>query len=289
MRYPVKRRLIQLFSLIVTNLHISGWLNGSIYTGQSKMFCIPGLHCYSCPSSVLACPVGSIQNIVADRGFLASFTSGRADSLILLGILGFLMIIGFTVGRMACAYVCPFGFLQDLLYKLPVPKRSISASWSNAKYAILLIFVFLLPILLRIAEGGGGDPWFCKVICPAGTIGAGWPLVLFDRGRTFSPGFLFTWKSAVAFLIILWATTSKRPFCRVLCPLGAFWGLTGRASLFRMNVDSSCIECGKCKIVCPMDIRIDKSPSSMECIRCGECIPACPVRAISHKVVQGKK
>ncbi|MCK5065565.1 MAG: 4Fe-4S binding protein [Candidatus Fermentibacteraceae bacterium] len=283
------RRLVQVASLVLSNLYLQGWINGTIFTGKSKMFCVPGLHCYSCPSSVLACPVGSVQNILSSEGFLGGITTGRPDSLILLGVIGFLLTLGFLAGRIACGWACPFGFLQELLYKIPSPRITIPASWRDAKYAVLLIFVFLLPLFLRTVPGAGGDPWFCKVICPSGTLFAGWPLVLFDAGETFQTGFLFSWKTVVLVLVLLWSITSKRPFCRVLCPLGAIWGITGKVSVFRMRVDSSCVSCDRCRPVCPVDIAIYKEQNSAECIRCAKCIAVCPVSAIHHDVRKPEK
>jgi polyferredoxin len=283
------RRLVQAASLVFSNLYLQGWISGTIFTGKSKMFCVPGLHCYSCPSSVLACPVGSVQNILSSEGFLGGIAAGRPDSIILLGVIGFLLTFGFLAGRIACGWVCPFGFLQELLYRIPFPKMTIPSSWRDAKYAVLLIFVVLFPLFLRSIPGAGGDPWFCKVICPSGTLFAGWPLVLFDGGETLRTGFLFSWKTVVLVLVLLWSITSKRPFCRVLCPLGAIWGITGKASVFRMRVDSSCISCDRCRTVCPVDIAIYKEPNSAECIRCGKCITVCPVNAVHHDVRKPEK
>jgi ferredoxin-type protein NapH len=278
------RRIVQYSSLLLTNLYFQGWINGTIFTGGSKAFCIPGLHCYSCPSSVLACPVGSLQNILSSEGFLGGIATARPDALIIFGVLGFLLTLGFLAGRFACGWICPFGLIQELLHKIPSPKITVPASWRDAKYAVLLIFVILLPLILRTVPGAGGDPWFCKTVCPSGTLTAGIPLVLHDGGETYQTGFLFTWKMALLVLILIWSVTSRRPFCRVLCPLGAIWGLTGKLSLFRMRVDSTCIECGKCRSVCPVDIAIYKEPNSAECIRCGKCIDVCPVNAVHHDI-----
>jgi len=281
------RILSQSASFLLANLSLKGWAGGSIFTGRSKMFCIPGLHCYSCPSSVLACPVGSLQSIVAADGFLAGIATGRADALAVLAVLGFLLAIGFVAGRVACGWVCPFGFLQDLLHRVPSRKLPVPAPWRHGKYLVLLLFVLVLPMTLRSAPGAGGDPWFCKAVCPAGTLWAGWPLVALHGSDTFETGFLFTWKSAVLVLILLWAVVSKRPFCRVLCPLGAFWGLSGRVSLFRMRVADSCVACGRCRTVCPVDIAIFREQESPECIRCGRCIGVCPVGAVRHSAGRG--
>lgn len=275
------RRTTQVASLVAGNLYLKGWATASIYTGRSKMFCIPGLHCYSCPSSVLACPVGSVQSIVSADGFLGGLASGRPEALAILGVLGFLLAVGFVAGRIACGWVCPFGFLQELLYRIPSPKISVPASWRAGKYVVLAVFVFLLPMALRLTPGAGGDPWFCKVICPSGTLGAGWPLVMLSGGEgVYQTGFLFSWKSAILVLVLLWSITSKRPFCRVICPLGAFWGLSGKLSVFRMRVDQNCVDCGRCGTVCPVDISIYREPASAECIRCARCVGVCPTGAV---------
>lgn len=281
-RQHILRRAIQLVSLAAMNLHVSGLLTGRIFTGTSKLFCVPGLHCYSCPSSVLACPLGSLQSVISSPGFLAGLSTGSQQALIVLGVLGFILLPGFVAGSIACAYVCPFGLLQELLYRVPSPKLTIPRSWRYGRLVMALLFVLLLPMFLKPSPGSAGDPWFCKVVCPEGTLTAGWPMALHDGGKTLDLGFLFGWKSAILVLILLWSVVSKRPFCRVLCPLGAFWGTAGKVSLFRMRVDSSCIRCDRCKDVCPVDLAIYKHPDSASCIRCGECIRACPVDAISH-------
>jgi len=274
---------VQFGTLLATNLHLTGWVNGSIYTGASKTLMIPGLHCYSCPSSVLACPVGSLQSILATPNFWGMLATGRADALIVLGVIGFIALVGLLAGRFACGWFCPFGLLQELLYKVPLPRLSFQDSLRPAKYAMLFLFVFALPVFLKPASGGAGDPWFCKVVCPAGTSLAGWPLVSTSNGA-LQIGFLFWWKSAIAILVLFWAMTVERPFCRALCPLGAAWGILGKVSLFRMHVSDSCISCAKCGSVCPMGIEIYKTPSSAECIRCGRCEKVCPVDAITHSV-----
>jgi polyferredoxin len=279
------RRLSQTSALVLTNLFARGWLDGSIYTGSSKAFCIPGLHCYSCPSSVLACPIGSLQSLIGSgRAVAAGVSSLRTELLILPGLVGFVLLPGFLAGRVACGWVCPFGFLQDLLFRLTGRRERIRppAGLSGGKFLFLAVFVLLLPLLLPTASGAG-EPWFCKVVCPSGTALAGWPLVAHHGSAVFSLGFLFGWKSAIAFSVLVWATVTRRPFCRFICPLGAIWGLAGKVSIFRMQVsESQCVSCGKCEQDCPMGVRIDRDPSSADCIRCGRCTRVCPTDAISH-------
>ncbi len=284
----LRRTAIQAASAILVNLHLSGWLDGSLYQGRLKSFCIPGLHCYSCPSSILACPVGTVQNMLSAPGAAAGLSSLGSDLLTLLGVLGFVLLPGFVAGRIACSHVCPFGLLQDALHLVPARRIGIPPALGRARYAVLAVFVLLLPLLLRADPSAGGDPWFCKAVCPSGTITAGWPLAAFDGGETMRLGFLFGWKSLVALLLIAWSIFSWRPFCRVLCPLGAVWGLAGKVSVVRMRVADGCIRCGACRAVCPSELDIWRDPASTGCIRCGRCIPACPVGVISHGAGRGR-
>ena len=62
---PTRRRIIQLYAALLTNANIKGLFNGRIYTGATKNVCVPGLNCYSCPSTVGACPLGALQNALA--------------------------------------------------------------------------------------------------------------------------------------------------------------------------------------------------------------------------------
>lgn len=281
-RFESARKAVQFTAMLASNLHFSGWVTGGIFTGLSKMFFIPGIWCYSTPSSVLSCPAGSLQALLASPGVLAALSSGRPDALALLAPIGFIASVGLASGRLSCGWVCPFGLIQELLHKVPVPRLSIPEGLRPLKYWMLAAFVLLLPLLLRPYPGGPGDPWFCKAVCPAGTSLAGWPLVSMDSQGLYRTGFLFAWKSALAVAVLLLAMSVDRPFCRYLCPLGAAWGLLGKVSVIRMRVTEACIRCGKCGKVCPMDIEIWKHPSSPECIRCFRCLGECPVKAISH-------
>ena len=75
----------------------------------------------------------------------------------------------------------------------------------------------------------------------------------------------------------------------MLCPLGAFYALMNRVSLFGMKVDKhKCVSCGKCAKACKMDVDVTKNPDHTECIRCGMCIRACPTKAVSFCYGFGK-
>lgn len=269
------RLLIQLGFTALSNGYIAGFLQGKIYQGPLKQVCVPGLNCYSCPGALGACPIGSLQAVLASRDFSFSFY-----------VLGFLMAVGALCGRLVCGFLCPFGLVQDLLHKIPLPKkwklrRLPGERWiSYLKYAVLLVFVILLPSL-AVNIIGQGDPWFCKYICPSGTLLGGIPLVALGDGFRGAAGLLFDWKVLLLSLIVLLSIFYYRPFCRFLCPLGAIYGLTNPISLYHYRVaEDRCTHCGACRRACKLGIDPVKTPNSPECIRCGACVRACPSRAL---------
>ena len=86
---------------------------------------------------------------------------------------------------------------------------------------------------------------------------------------------------AVLVAVLVASVLLYRPFCKYLCPLGAFYGLLNRFSVYKMSVDeSACIHCGKCERECKMDVRVTENINSVECIRCGKCASVCPAQAI---------
>ena len=105
-----------------------------------------------------------------------------------------------------------------------------------------------------------------------------------NSGIRAALGKLFTWKFSILLSVIVLSVLFYRPFCKWLCPLGAFYALFNRVSLFQMKVDKSkCVSCGKCARACKMDVDVTKTPNHTECIRCGMCIRACPTNAVCFR------
>ena len=276
------QRIIQLLAAAVFNGYAIGFQKGKIFIGKSKSVCVPVLNCYSCPGALGACPIGSLQ------AALDSKKSGFP-----FYVLGMLMLFGVLLGRAVCGLLCPFGLVQDLLHKIPVHKMKVPKTIDHlgryAKYAVLLIFVILLPIFAR-SEAGIAPPYFCKYICPAGTLGGGIPLLLTKPVLRQAIGMLFHWKMLVLVLILVASTAIHRPFCKYLCPLGAFYSLFNRFSFYQMRINQEkCIGCKKCEHACPMDVEVTKNINSLECIRCGKCRSVCPSNAISSGFTCGAK
>ena len=274
------RGWIQTASALLTNIHLPNFLDGTLYQGAGKYVCVPGLNCYSCPGAAGACPIGSFQAVVGASKFKFSYYTTAI--LILLGVL---------LGRLICGFLCPFGWFQELLHKIPSPKFSTKRlkPLRYLKYAVLLIMVILLPAF-AVNSLGMGDPFFCKYLCPQGVLEGAIPLSLTNAGIRAALGKLFTWKAGILLAVILGSVVFYRPFCKWLCPLGAFYAILNKVSLFQMCVDTGkCISCGACAKSCKMDVDITKAPNHTECIRCGMCMKSCPTDAISYQFGFGDK
>lgn len=262
---------IQAAATLLTNSHLAGFFTGKIYKGKLKGVCVPGLNCYSCPGAIGSCPIGSLQAVIGSSKYKFSYY-----------VVGILILVGVIFGRVVCGFLCPFGWFQELLHKIPSKKFSTKKlhALTYLKYVILAVFVIILPMTV-LNEVGMGDPWFCKWICPVGVLEGAIPLAVIDSGVRAALGALFTWKSCILVGIVTLSVFFYRPFCKWICPLGALYGLFNRLSFYKLSINKDkCTGCGACAKVCKMDVEVYKTPNHTECIRCGDCIRSCPQGAI---------
>ena len=267
------RRWIQADATLLTNITLQNLFKGKIYQGNVKTMCVPGLNCYSCPAATGACPIGAFQAVVGSSKFKFTYY-----------ITGFFILLGVLLGRFICGFLCPFGWFQDLLHKIPGKKLSTAKlkPLRYLKYVILVVFVILLPAFVTNSLGMG-DPFFCKYICPQGVLEGAIPLALANSGIRAALGHLFTFKFTILALFIILSILFYRPFCKWICPLGAIYSLFNKVSFLKIQVDhEKCVGCQKCSRVCKMDVNVVDTPNHPECIRCGECMKACPTDAICY-------
>ncbi len=275
------RYLIQGIWTLITNSFLIGFVRGKIYQGKIKNVCVPGLNCYSCPGAVASCPIGSLQAVIGSYEFKFSFY-----------VVGFMMIIGTIMGRFVCGYLCPFGFFQDMLHKIPSHKLPKTFQGDRLlrklKYVILIVFVILMPLFF-VDVIGQGSPYFCKLICPAGTLEGGIPLVLMNESLRETVGWLYAWKNFLLIVTILASILIYRPFCKYICPLGAIYSIFNPFSIFKYRVNpEKCIHCHACAKECKMNVDPVKNANDLECIRCGKCKSICPVNAIEYTFLTQK-
>ena len=228
-----------------------------------KMCPYPGLNCYACPLASVACPLGSLQNFFVLRQIPYALT-------------GLFLAVGAAFGRAVCGWVCPFGFLQDILARIgPRRKRLRTQRGSWLRYVVLVG-------VAGLATYAVGAPLFCK-LGPAGTLQAGIPQVILRPGLRGLIGALYWAKLAILAAFFVAALLVKRPFCRFVCPLGAIYSPFNRISLMQLSVDrTACTQCNACKHVCPVDLCVYQDPGSDSCIRCLECT-RCPAVKVSWR------
>lgn len=277
------RHFFQVLWAVITNSYIIGFVRGKIYQGKIKNVCVPGMNCYSCPGAVAACPIGALQATIGSYEYKFAFY-----------VTGFMILMGTFMGRFVCGWLCPFGLIQDLLNKIPLFSKLKNNTFRGdhqlrwLKYLILVVFVILLPLFITDLIGQG-YPWFCKLICPVGTLEGGIPLVLLNKKMLAIVGFLFKWKMAILIITIVLSVIIYRPFCKYICPLGAIYSLFNPISALKYTVDiDKCVSCGACAAVCQMGCNPVKNANSLECIRCGKCKAACPTKAISYAILKKK-
>lgn len=216
--------------------------------------CGPVFHCYACPLATFACPIG----------VLASFSALHIFPFIAVGLL---VLAAAVFGSLICGWACPFGFLQDLLGKIPTPKFDLPRWTGHLRYAVLIGAVFLVPYFW-----GKDHPLFICRFCPAGGLEAAAPSMVSQA----LAGLQIVWPNALKLTILLLFLAAvffvRRPWCRILCPLGAIFSLFNRVSAFflRLNPDK-CTHCERCHKLCEFGIEPEKSPNDLRCVRCLEC------------------
>ncbi len=245
---------VQLLSFLALNSLAVKLIWGRALEAKDKpsgALCVPVLNCHGCPAAATYCPVGVIGDFL-DKGLLP---------LLALGAIG---LVGALCGRLTCGWACPFGALQDLIAKIPIPRPRLSARWLRPfKYAFLIGLVFLAPLVV-----GTSSRWFFCGICPDATILAnGWKLA----GGVPIPAERLLFLGLFLVLMLLIA----RGFCRLVCPLGAGLAPFNRISLVRLRVDRArCTNCGLCRRVCPMGedpLRTDNPDGCIRCLKCQRC------------------
>jgi polyferredoxin len=238
--------------------------------------CSPVFHCYACPLATFACPIG----VIAQFGAL---------HLVPFIAVGLLVAVGAIFGTLICGWVCPFGFLQDLAAKVPTPKFDPPRWMSHLRYVMLIVTVLAVPYFF----GEGHWLFVCRV-CPAGGLEAGVPGMI-AQARAGQP---VVWPNAVKVTIIASFLVAiffmKRPWCRVLCPLGAIFSLFNRISLVFLRVDpNTCTDCKRCHKLCDLGIQPEKSPNDSRCIRCLECTACGPgalkLETVFHRNARAEK
>ena len=256
------RRITQVgLGMLFTNSFVAVLWSKSIYEGPLRSVCIPGLNCHSCPFAVLSCPIGIIQYHMAIHLFP-------------FYVLGYLALIGILFGRAACGWICPFGWIQDAMYNIRAKFKFGIPKWLNHfKWVSLILLVIVLPYLTAVH-------WFSK-LCPYGALigaipWAAWnPIHPVLDEPVIEPGSFGLWfwiKMAILAGFLIWFVIAKRPFCRVVCPMGLIFSWFNRVSLLKIEAEKShCSNCKLCSDLCPMGLDVINELETQNCIKCLDC------------------
>ncbi len=232
------------------------------------------------------CPFGGFETL------LTFITSGGFIPRILMSslVLAFGILISTLILKKGfCGYICPFGFLQELVNKIPVYENKITDKLSflkkydtkfrYSKYIILiaiLVGTFITGKLVFRAF----DPFMTFFHFGKGIL---WDYDPVEFVEHLLPAIILVTILGLSLYI-------DRFFCKYICPLGAVMNLTSKFGLTKIKLNKrKCIDCGICDRSCPMNIDVSKNPEvkSLECINCNECIKSCPKDALNLKI--GKK
>ena len=155
----MKRKIVQVAAFGYSNTYIGNFVSGQIYKGRWKQFCNPGMNCYSCPAARLACPIGAMQAVSGSMNFKLSFY-----------VIGFVLALGVVFGRAICGFFCPFGLIQELIYKIPFPKKKLWKWLTYVKYVLLAVFVVIMPVTM-VNELGNEQPGVLRIHLPGRNAG----------------------------------------------------------------------------------------------------------------------
>jgi len=221
-----------------------------------RMLWLPScvFHCYGCPLASFACPVGVV----------AGMTALHVLPLLAIGVVA---AVAAMVGSLVCGWACPFGFLQDLLARVPIPRLRIPSWLGHGRYLVLAGMVVLVPYFY----GESHLLYICR-LCPAGTLEAALPSVAGQAVRGQAIQWMSGWRLAVLGVVLGAALLTHRPWCTVLCPLGGFLSLFNRVSVLHLRFDAGrCIRCNTCRSRCSVGVKVDQAVNTSRCIRCLEC------------------
>lgn len=274
----MRRTYVQIVATLLHNSYIPTIFNANIYQGFLKGICPPTLNCYACPFAVVSCPIGALQHFSVIRMF-PYYVAG------LLGALGAIS------GKLACGWICPFGFFQDLIAKITKIKLRLPKPLTYGPFIMLAVLVVAIPYMT-------GEPWFSK-LCPAGTLEAALPWVThvpskYVETAGFVPremiGSLFYIKLVILAAVIVMAVFITRFFCLVFCPMGAILALFNRFSLVQIRVsEESCRECADSTSKCPVHIDVRETPNHRDCYRCMRCAQGCNHIRLSSGLTASKR
>jgi len=173
---------------------------------------------------------------------------------ILLLVFATLLIIAPFRGRWFCGNLCPRGSFVDF-WLAPLSRKLAIPPFLRSMWIRVPIFIALMGFMLFRLMGTEG---------------------VVDRiGMVFVTLCIVTTSIAVLFGVFF----APRTWC-TFCPMGTLQRTLGRGR-YLLSIDQErCIDCKRCRNVCPMQLPVNETQDLPDCIKCGRCIKACPKDAL---------
>jgi polyferredoxin len=198
----------------------------------------------------------------------------------------FIIVLSLLIKKSFCSYVCPIGFLSEILIKIHLKifknglrvNKFIDYPFRLIKYGLLMFFGHAIFIQMS------GDAIKGFLYSPYNKI-ADIKMLLFFSDISLTAAIIIA-------LLMVFSIFIRNFWCRYLCPYGALLGFLSFLSPFKVRRDKdTCLECGKCDQVCPSSIHISMTVNitSDECFACGKCIDICPADKTLSLSLPGKK